>query len=118
MLPAASPAIPHVSSSVFPLFDQLLAPILGHHISCCVHGRDAAFILFRILRGHEHQQGVDLGALAQLLLPFGLLGLLLKLGFRLGSAGRFPLRARLYEQLIEGSYQSRLGVDAVLEINA
>jgi len=93
-----------------PLFEQLLAPILGHHIPCCVHGRDAAFIPFRILRGPKHQQGVDLGALAQLLLPFSLLGLLFKLGFRLGSAGRFPLRARLYKQLIEGLYQSRLGL--------
>ncbi len=75
MLPAASPAI------------QLLAPILVHNIPRCVHDLDAAFVPFQVLvRGPEHQQGVDLGALAQLLLPLGLPGLLFQLVLRLRSA--------------------------------
>lgn len=62
-----------------PLLDQLLASTLGNVIPCCVHGRDAAVVSVRVLRGPEHQQRIDLSSLAQLFLFLSLLGLLFHL---------------------------------------
>jgi hypothetical protein len=102
----------------FPLLNQLLAPILGHQIPCCVH-------VGMPLSSHSTYSSEVLNissgpTVERSRSPFSISAFLascstLVLAFVVLADSS---SARLREQLIEGSYQSGLGAVAVLEIYA